>query len=72
MNDIRHEYTEKAFHSLDMDGNGKASKEEIIKKFNFNSHPLYVQGVKNKEQILKEFFEFFDGNFDGFIEKTVI
>ena len=42
MNDIRHEYTEKAFHSLDMDGNGKASKEEIIKKFNFNSHPLYV------------------------------
>ena len=72
MSQSRYKVTEQAFNKLDIDQNGHASKEELKLQFNFGAHPLFQQGIKNKQAILKEFFDNFDGDHDGYIQKDVM
>jgi Ca2+-binding EF-hand superfamily protein len=60
LNSIRLDLVVRAFHKLDIDGSGVVDYSDIKDVYNADKHPLVIQGVKTKEQILGEFLETFE------------
>jgi Ca2+-binding EF-hand superfamily protein len=60
MNDFRRSLVEKAFASLDRNGNGWLEVEDIKERYSAKRHPDVVQGKKSEEQILMDFIETFE------------
>ena len=60
LNDFRRSLIEKAFRSIDRDGNGFIEIEDIKDIYNAKKHPDVMQGKKSEEQILMDFLETFE------------
>ena len=60
LSDYRRAFVEKAFRSIDKDGNGYLELEDIKDTYNAKKHPDVIQGKKSEDQILMEFLETFE------------
>lgn len=63
----------KAFESLDADGSGVLTVDDLRGKFNASKHPEFLAGRMTEDQILLEFLESFEGRLadgDGRVTTT--
>ena len=62
MNDRRVALVEKAFHSIDQNGNGMIEVADIKASFNARKHPDVLQGKRTEDSVLVEFLETFEAH----------
>ena len=60
LNEGRRALIEKAFRSIDQDGNGHLDIEDIKDLYNAKKHPDVIQGKKSEDQVLNDFLETFE------------
>ena len=62
----------RAFALMDRDGSGQIEAKDVAHLYDVSQHREFIEGTKNKQQILDEFLNSFDGvkgNNDGIITK---
>ena len=69
LNDKRLSAIEKIFTKLDIQGNDKVPIDDIKMKFNAKKHTSVLNGEKDEEEILCEFLDCFDLNYNLLITK---
>ena len=62
MNEYRVGLVEKAFHSIDQNGNGMIEVSDIKASYNARKHPDVLQGKRTEDSILVEFLETFEAH----------
>jgi len=62
MNERRIALVEKAFHSIDQNGNGFIEVSDIKASFNARKHPDVLQGKRTEDSILVEFLDTFEAH----------
>lgn len=59
MNAFRQNLVERAFKTLDVNGDGDISIDEFKNKYNATEHPDVRQGKRTEKEVLVEFMETF-------------
>lgn len=62
MNDQRIALVEKAFRSIDKNGNGVIEVSDIKNSYNAKKHPDVLQGKRTEDSVLVEFLETFEAH----------
>ena len=55
LNERRRAVVSEVFHTIDMNGRGQMTFEELMNLYNVQGHPKFVTGVMTKKEILDDF-----------------